>query len=137
MEIETAKKELKNYRRIYNEIQAKRERHAELKRQLYTLRINRSGERVLSSPKPSDTLETLIDKMTALEEKIAEGILELSAEAERISGRINSLDYPFCEVLVRRYVKLQRWEKIAVEMNYSYRYTKDLHKKAVIKYCRF
>ena len=134
MDIHQAKSELFTYIKIYNELQAKKERHAELKQQLYALKLHRNSEKVDCSNLPSDTIETLIDKMAALETAISEGIYELTSEAERISTKINKINYPFSEVLMRRYIKLERFEKIAVELNYSWRQTMRLHLGALKKY---
>lgn len=135
MDIRQAKSELLTYIKIYNELQAKKERHAELKQQLYAIKLYRNGEKVTCSKiLPSDTIETLIDKMAALETAISEGIYELTSEAERISTKINKINYPFSEVLMRRYIKLERFEKIAVELNYSWRQTMRLHLGALKKY---
>lgn len=134
MDIQESKNELRTYTKIYNEIQAKRERYAELKSELYALKLYRSGEKVICSPVSKSGIETLIDKMAALETSISQGIYELNAEAERISAKINSLDYPYCEVLKRRYIKLERFEKIAVEMNYSWRQTMRIHRVGIKKY---
>nr|DAR85349.1 MAG TPA: Protein of unknown function (DUF722) [Caudoviricetes sp.] len=134
MDIHQAKSELFTYIKIYNELQAKKERHAELKQQLYALKLHRNSEKVACSNLPGDTIETLIDKMAALETAISEGIYKLASEAERISTKINKLNYPFSEVLMRRYIKLERFEKIAVELNYSWRQTMRLHLGALKKY---
>lgn len=134
MDIHQAKSELFSYIKIYNELQVKKERHAELKQQLYALKLYRNSEKVACSNLPSDTIETLIDKMAALETAISEGIYKLASEAERISTKINKLNYPFSEVLLRRYIKLERFEKIAAELNYSWRQTMRLHLGALKKY---
>ena len=38
------------------------------------------------------------------------------------------------EILSRRYLLEQRWEKISVEMNYAYRYVLKLHGKALLHF---
>lgn len=38
------------------------------------------------------------------------------------------------EILSRRYLLEQRWEKISVEMNYDYRYVLKLHGKALLHF---
>ena len=38
------------------------------------------------------------------------------------------------EILSRRYLLGQRWEKISVEMNYDYRYVLKLHGKALLHF---
>ncbi|MEI3523266.1 MAG: hypothetical protein V8Q36_03585 [Anaerotignum sp.] len=38
------------------------------------------------------------------------------------------------EILSRRYLLEQRWEKISVEMNYDYRYALKLHGKALLHF---
>ena len=51
---------------------------------------------------------------------------------EEIHDQINTMeDNVLRELLVRKYLLVQRWEKIAVAMDYEYRYILKLHGKAL------
>lgn len=52
---------------------------------------------------------------------------EIVAALEQVS---NSRDH---EILRRRYILGQKWERIAVQMNYAYQYVCDRHKQAICK----
>lgn len=58
------------------------------------------------------------------------------AEAQqRLVDKKEQLPEPYATVLTRRYIHLERFEKIAVEMNYSYYYlTKRMMAAAIKKY---
>lgn len=69
-------------------------------------------------------------------------VRELEAEKERqmvtyreIRQQIRMVpDATEREILSRRYLLGQRWEKISVEMNYDYRYVLKLHGKALLHF---
>lgn len=69
-------------------------------------------------------------------------VRELEAEKERqmvtyreIRQQIRMVpDATEQEILSRRYLLGQRWEKISVEMNYDYRYVLKLHGKALLHF---
>lgn len=69
-------------------------------------------------------------------------VRELEAEKERqmvtyreIRQQISMVPDPTeQEILSRRYLLEQRWEKISVEMNYDYRYVLKLHGKALLHF---
>lgn len=81
---------------------------------------------------PSDeriqpALDTIADIKRNIEEQIDK---QLSIKAEILKA-ISSTDPLFKEILYRRYVLGQTFEKIAAGIGYSYKHTFCLHKKAV------
>ena len=59
-------------------------------------------------------------------------IWDLSCLKHRIIGEIHQLtDARYIDILFKRYVEIKTWELIAVEMNYSYDYVKELNAYAL------
>lgn len=123
-----------------------------LRRYLDSLRLERELEREV------DQMETLATRVTPRLSgmpgggadgqslpRAVEGIIRAKQELEAqvnvckaIRGEVvaaleqitNPRDH---EILRRRYILGQKWEQIAVEMNYAYQYVCDRHKRTVCK----
>lgn len=77
-------------------------------------------------------LESLIIQYMTLEQEVQEQILHLEQVRHRIIGEIQELhDDRYINVLFKRYVEIKSYELIAVEMNYSFDYVKELHRDAL------
>lgn len=70
----------------------------------------------------TDKLNAVIDKLSVLDEKYYNTVYELQERQTGILERINKLPYPYSEMLTRRFVNHERYEKIADVMGYSYFY---------------
>ena len=90
------------------------------------------GKPVVKSSGGRGSVEKLAIAVADDKEKIAGKIRELIAEKQRartlIETRPEGKDR---NVLVRRYILLEDWEKIAAEMGYSYRHVIRLHGEAL------
>ena len=72
--------------------------------------------------------ETTVEKMMQIDAEINREIDELVKIKAEVKSAISSVpNSTYREVLERRYIRGQKWEQIAVEMNYNYRYTLKLH----------
>lgn len=77
-------------------------------------------------------LESLVIQYMTLEQEVQEQILHLEQVRHRIIGEIQELhDDRYINVLFKRYVEIKSYELIAVEMNYSFDYVKELHRDAL------
>ena len=77
-------------------------------------------------------LENLVIQYMTLEQEVQEQILHLEQVRHRIIGEIQELhDDRYINVLFKRYVEIKSYELIAVEMNYSFDYVKELHRDAL------
>lgn len=73
-----------------------------------------------------------IEKIAETEEILSIRIGEYSDLLDQMAEEIRQLKNPvYSEVLVRRYLDFQSFEKISYEMNYSYGYTRNLHQRAL------
>ena len=127
----TAKEYLKQYRRLSDDRESKKE-------QLDRLRELAKGvsrpERPGSSGRISDKVGRTVAKILDLENKLCGQIsrqLELKAEIE---GSIAKVDDPMLKrLLTFRYINGDEWEQISESMNYSVRQIHRLHGKALLK----
>lgn len=132
--IDAAKKELNSYYDLVRKTRNLKNNLDELRGRMESIRVFQGGERVSASKKNTDTLEYYIDKCAALEAKIAANIWEMSAKQDELTSKINSLAAPLAEILYKRYIERKRFEKIAVECNYSWRHTMRLNHEALLAY---
>lgn len=92
--------------------------------------IDYAKDRVQSTP--TNALENSIVKLMTLEEKINAEIDEYVDLKEEIRCKINQLSNDKEQALLKmRYISLLTWEKIAVELDISIRYTYTLHGQAL------
>lgn len=132
-----ARTELKQIRTYYNRIAERKLRLAELRSSMSTIKITNYGICPARGATKGDEykLESAIDRATKLEIKIANDILAMSEAQQALVKKIERLPEPYAEVLVRRYIHLERFEKIASDLNYSFYYlTKRLFTIAIKKY---
>ena len=77
-------------------------------------------------------LEQMVIEYMQLEQEVQEQKLHLEKVRGVIIGQIHDLcDDRYINVLFKRYVEVKSYELIAVEMNYSFDYVKELHRDAL------
>lgn len=79
-----------------------------------------------------NSIEAAIIKVIEYEERVNAEIDELvdkKREIEKVINRIENVQLR--EIIIRRYLQFQKWEKIAVDMNTDLRWIYRLHKKAL------
>lgn len=77
-------------------------------------------------------LEQMVIEYMQLEQEVQEQKLHLEKVRNVIIGQIHDLcDDRYINVLFKRYVEVKSYELIAVEMNYSFDYVKELHRDAL------
>jgi hypothetical protein len=80
----------------------------------------------------SDKTGNVVMKIMDLESKIKAEIARYVDLQAEIRGRVNAVQ---CEdlrlLLKKRYLNFEKWEQIAVDMNYAYRWVLALHKRAL------
>lgn len=121
-----AKEYLKEYERQTYKIKIMEEQLVELNESIDSLRIRHDG---MPRPKgPADRTGTMAIRLADLTADIAEArtnSLKLKNEIRMTIMEID--DIRLVQVLTERYVLLHRWEQIAVDLHYSWRYTLKLH----------
>lgn len=90
--------------------------------------IDYSKERVQSSPSGDAPFVRVINRIVDLEEEINREIDAFVDEKHKVINQIQGLkDSRYIEVLYKHYVEFKRLEVVAVEMNFTYQYTRELH----------
>ena len=86
-----------------------------------------SKERVQAST-DGNQVENDAIKLLMLESNIKDDIIEFEQQKDKIIREIHRLKNPeHITLLFKRYVEFKRLEVIAVEMNFTYQYARELH----------
>lgn len=131
-EIKEVQAVLWSYRDMRERVLMAKRSLEEIEATITSISIDYSKERVTSSPVSPDRIGDLIDKLSALRREYIEQaheFLDVTAEVRRLIDGVK--DPRFHELLCRRYLFNQRWERIAVDMGYDFRYLLKLHKRAI------
>lgn len=127
----TTKEYLSQISRINRMIQNKLSEISQLRELSLSISAISNEERVQSSPN-FDRLGTSYCKIEEMEEKLNEMIDEYVEKKEIIISQIDSMeDETYYDILFSRYIEKKTFEKIATDMNYSFRNTTRLHGKAL------
>lgn len=83
---------------------------------------------------PTSKTENCVVAIMSLEEEIKDEIIEIADFERQTSQIVRELieDLNYKTVLEYRYLSYLRWEEIAVKMNYTFRWTQELHRRALI-----
>lgn len=96
----------------------------------------KNEERVQNTPN-FDKIGTAYCKIEAMEEKLDKLIDEFVDKKNLIISQIDKIENEtYYEILFARYIEKKTFEKIADEMNYSFRNTTRLHGRALIEFER-
>lgn len=75
-----------------------------------------------------DMLERNVIRLVELEQKILDDKIKMAELRDKIIDQIHALDDKrYIRILYLRYVKYERFEKIALDMSYDYVYLRELH----------
>lgn len=87
-----------------------------------------------------DMLERSVIRLVDLEDKIFADKVRLASLRDQIIDQIHALDDKrYIEILYRRYVQFEKFEKIALDLSYDYVYLRAMHGEALgnfeTRYC--
>lgn len=127
----TAKEYLQEISKYKRMIEAKIKQRKKLRESLtYIEGISYEKDRVQSSS--HDKLSESVIRVVDMDREIENAIEQYNEELMRRVDQINSLaKAEFIEILTERYVDELSFEQIAVNINYSYHYTCQLHGEAL------
>lgn len=132
MTIKEKKEFLSSYKLINSEINrllSERERYYAL-----ATKITTTYSDMPTAHSNTSKVESAIEKITVLENKMDKKIDELTQQKEKIEKAITTVnDKTLEEILKRKYINCQTWEEIAVDMNYCYMHICRLHGQALKK----
>lgn len=128
-----AKEFLRQYQEALTDIRNLEAEAEEIESLAMSITASTDGERVQSSGR-KDRMADLAAKAADLELEImdmrTDALHKLQA-VEKTIGKVNNKEYR--QILHRKYIESNTWERIAVEMNYTYRWITRLHGKALVE----
>ena len=132
-----AKDYLKQLELLDTKINQKLQQEAELRAMADGVgAIDYAKDRVQSSPN-GDAMSNTVIRYIMLEQEIDNQIDQFVDMKNTIINQIQGLkDVNHMKILFKRYVEFKRLEVIAVEMNYTYQYTRELHGYALSEFQR-
>lgn len=87
---------------------------------------------VVQSSGTKDKMACTIDRIVDLEREIDADVDQLVNLKREIMSVIDKVENPvLIDILYKRYFRYEKWEEIAIEMNYSYRQVTRLHGQAL------
>lgn len=128
----TAKEYLRQIEKLETKIRQKEE-------QLACLRETAGGAAAIRYDKDNiqvsacgDMLERNVIRLVELQDKIFEDKVRMETIKDQIIDQIQALDDKrYIDILYLRYVKCEKFEKIALELSYDYVYLRALHGEAL------
>lgn len=127
-----AKQYLRQVRRLDNAVNAKLEQVEVLRAMTTRMTANLTTDKVQES-KSHDKIEKLIVKIVDLEREITDDIdklIDLKTEVMHKIEAVQNDDYRL--LLTLRYLNFKTWEQIAVEMEFTFQWVHQLHRRALI-----
>lgn len=104
---------------------------SQLKELAYSIKAVTNEERVQTTPN-FDKIGTAYCKIEEMEEKLDKLIDEYVDKKNLIISQIDSIENEiYYDILFARYIEKKTFEKIAIDLNYSFRNTTRLHGKAL------
>ena len=99
------------------------------------LKVTPGYEGAVSTGTPDgNRIPAAVERIVQWEEKIDRKVDQLVALREEIEGMIGKLKNADFQTLLRlRYINGYTWERIAVEMHYSYQWVCKLHGRALLQ----
>lgn len=125
----TAKEYLQQLQRLDVVIKQKISEKEELQRKAGSISaVDYSKEKVSTAPYGEAAFEKITDRICDLEDEINSEIDYFVDKKHKIINQIQSLTAAhYIDLLFKRYVQFKKFEQIAVEMNFTYRYVLELH----------
>lgn len=128
----SAKQYLNRARALRSAIRSLERRRAELNEMKTAISSPmRTDDPVQTSPKGEAPYALTVEKLAEVDELLSLRIGEYSDTLTEMAEEIQRLDPVHAEVLTRRYLDFQRFERISYEMRYTFAYTLNLHSEGL------
>lgn len=126
----TAKEFLTEYERAYKMTLSLKEQIEYIREQSVSLTQELSSDKVQTSHDP-DKIGALIARLTDMQEELDAARERENEKMKAVVRVINQLDPDCRRVLWHRYILMQIWEKVEVELPYSRTSLFNIHKKGL------
>ncbi|MCM1222725.1 MAG: DUF1492 domain-containing protein [Lachnospiraceae bacterium] len=128
----TAREYLSEVQRLQTMIEQKQERIKEIRESASTVRAIRFDLEKVQGGGQTDRIGEAVAKIVDLETEVENDMMKLIYFQHEIVNQIQKLDNPkHIKILFKRYYEGKDFQRIADEMPISYRYSLELHKKAL------
>ena len=128
MEAKAYLSQVRKYDRLINN---KLETIASLKSLVTSVTIELKSD-VIQSSGTKDKMASAVERIVDLEREIDRDIDQLVNLKREVMSVIDKVEDPvLIDILYKRYFRYEKWEEIAIEMNYSYRQVTRLHGQAL------
>lgn len=136
MTLQQARAELRQIYTYNNRITERKQRLTELRLSMGGVKTVNYGVLQTRSAINKDNyyLEEAIDRAHKLETEIANEIVSMAELRQQLVAKVERLPEPYATVLIKRYVHMDQFEKIAVNMNYSCERIRHITSEGVKKY---
>ena len=93
--------------------------------------VSYDKDRVQSSAN-GDVILNKIIRLEALTDEMGETMVQCAKKRAEITAQITMMsNRSYMQLLFKRYVEFKKFEQIAIEMNYSYEYIREMHGQAL------
>lgn len=137
MNIEEAKKELREYRDNIKYIEEKQNDAEELKGRIGKLTANLTGLPNGKGDNPDIApFEENLDRIKDIEIDCNKKLQELLVKKYIVENKIEQLEQPFKSILYLKYIRGINLYKVSEQINYSYSHVKKMHIEAIEMYSK-
>lgn len=135
MDLEAAKKELREYRDNIKYIDEKQLDSEELKARILNISAKLSDMPRGKGTNPERApLEETLDKLQEIEKDCSNKLQELLLKKFVVENKIEQLEQPYKSILYLKYMRGMNLYIVSKELNYSYSHIKNMSKEALEKY---
>lgn len=128
----TAREYLSEVQRLQTIIEQKQERIKEIRESASTVRAVRFDLEKVQGGGHTDRIGEAVAKIVDLETEVEGDMMNLLYRQHEIVNQIQKVDNPlYMQLLFKRYYEGKDFQRITDEMRISYRYSLNLHKKAL------
>ncbi len=128
----TAKEYLSEVQRLQTIIEQKQERIKEIRESVSTVRGVRFDLEKVHGSGRTDKIGDSVTKIIDLETEVENDMISIIYRKHEIIEQIHALgNYRYIQLLYKRYIEFKRLQIVAAEMDFTYEYVLELHKKAL------
>lgn len=128
----TAKEYLSEVQRLQTIIEQKQERIKEIRESASTVRGVRFDLEKVQGSGRTDKIGDSVAKIIDLETEVENDMMSIIYRKHEMIEQIHALgNYRYIQLLYKRYIEFKRLQIVAAEMDFTYEYVLELHKKAL------
>lgn len=128
----TAKEYLSEVQRLQTIIEQKQERIKEIRESASTVRGVRFDLEKVQGSGRTDKIGDSVAKIIDLETEVENDMVSIIYRKHEMIEQIHALgNYRYIQLLYKRYIEFKRLQIVAAEMDFTYEYVLELHKKAL------